>query len=156
MSVCSCHVTYAFQNESKLCSCLNVKGLLARIRHEIWSLSDCNWTRTHNHLVRKQILSHLSKLASLSKWLSVRFWTKWLWVWVQLQSQTFYYYYQFVLICFQISQYKITMTDLITGYIAAVGNITSSLKLGSHRKNKLIICFNESSVKMIKILFILS
>ena len=21
---------------------------------EIWSLSDCNWTRTHNHLVRKQ------------------------------------------------------------------------------------------------------
>ena len=24
--------------------------------------SDCNWTRTHNHLVRKQTLNHLAKL----------------------------------------------------------------------------------------------
>ena len=30
-------------------------------------LGDCNWTRTHNHLVRKQELNHLTKLA---KWLS--------------------------------------------------------------------------------------
>ena len=30
-------------------------------------LSDCNWTRTHNHLVHKQTLNHLAKLA---KWLS--------------------------------------------------------------------------------------
>ena len=28
-----------------------------------WYLSDCNWTRTHNHLVRKRILNHLAKLA---------------------------------------------------------------------------------------------
>ena len=34
-------------------SCLNVKQLLAWSRHEIWSLSDCNWTRTPNHLVHK-------------------------------------------------------------------------------------------------------
>ena len=26
--------------------------------------SDCNWTRTHNHLVRKRTLNHLAKLAS--------------------------------------------------------------------------------------------
>ena len=26
------------------------------------SLSDCNWTRTHTHLVRKQTLNHLAKL----------------------------------------------------------------------------------------------
>ena len=25
-------------------------------RHKIWSVSDCNWTRTHNHLVHKQTL----------------------------------------------------------------------------------------------------
>ena len=43
------------------------------------SLSDCNWTRTHNHLVHKRIM------ASLAKWLNVRLWTKWLWVQVQLQ-----------------------------------------------------------------------
>ena len=55
MNVCSCHVTYAFQSESTLCSCLNVKELLARSSREIWSLSDCNWTRTHNYLVRKII-----------------------------------------------------------------------------------------------------
>ena len=46
-------------------------------------LSDCNGTRTHNHLVRKRTLKHLAKLA---KWLSVRLRTKWLWVRVPLQS----------------------------------------------------------------------
>ena len=33
------------------------------------SVSDCNWTRTHNHLIRQQALNHLAKLASLAKWL---------------------------------------------------------------------------------------
>ena len=46
-------------------------------------LSDCNWTRTQNHLVRNRTLNHL---ASLAKWLSVRLRTKWFWVQVQLQS----------------------------------------------------------------------
>ena len=50
------------------------KELLARCKREIWSLSDCNWTGTHNHLVRKRTLKHLAKLA------------KWLCIWVQLQS----------------------------------------------------------------------
>ena len=49
--VCSFHVTYAFQSASTLYSCLNVKELFAQSRLEIWSLSDCNWTRTQNHLV---------------------------------------------------------------------------------------------------------
>ena len=34
-SVCSYHVTYAFQSEFTLYSCLNVKELLARNRREI-------------------------------------------------------------------------------------------------------------------------
>ena len=37
-------------------------------------LTDCNWTRTHNHLVRKRTLNHLAKLAILAilaKWLIV-------------------------------------------------------------------------------------
>ena len=38
-----------------------------QIRHKIWSLSDCNKTETHNHLLRKRTLNHLAKLA---KWLS--------------------------------------------------------------------------------------
>ena len=54
---------HAFQSESTLYSCLNVKELLARSRHEIGSLSDCNWTRTHNHLGHKQTLNNLAKLA---------------------------------------------------------------------------------------------
>ena len=82
----SCHVTYAFQSESTLYICLNVKELLARSRREIWSLSDCNWIRTHNHLVHKRTLNHLAKPAGLAKWLSVCLWTKWLWVRVQLLS----------------------------------------------------------------------
>ena len=48
-------------------SCLNVKELLAQRRRDIWNLSDCNGTRTHNFLVRKRTLNHLAKLA---KWLS--------------------------------------------------------------------------------------
>ena len=35
LTVCSCHVTYAFQSESTLYSCLNVKELLVRSRREI-------------------------------------------------------------------------------------------------------------------------
>ena len=57
--ICSCHVRYVFQSESTLYSCLNVRELLARSRREIWSLIDCNWTRTHNHLVHKRTLNHL-------------------------------------------------------------------------------------------------
>ena len=62
LSVCSCHVMYTFQSESTLYSCLNVKELLARNRRDIWSLSDCNWTQTHDHLVHKWTLNHLAKL----------------------------------------------------------------------------------------------
>ena len=62
----SCHV-YAFQSESTLYSCLNVKELLARSRCDIWSLNDCNGTRTQSHLGRKRTLNHLTKLI---KWLS--------------------------------------------------------------------------------------
>ena len=47
---------------STLYGCLNVKKILARSRREIWSLSDCNWTRTHNHLIRKGTLNHLVSL----------------------------------------------------------------------------------------------
>ena len=65
--VCFYHVTYEFESESTLYSWMNVKELLARSRRHIWRLSDCNGTRTHNHLVRKGTLNHLAKLA---KWLS--------------------------------------------------------------------------------------
>ena len=34
MTVCFCHVTYAFQSESKLYICLNVKKLLAQSRRQ--------------------------------------------------------------------------------------------------------------------------
>ena len=44
---------YALQSESTLHSCLNVKELLVRNRHDIWSLSDSNEIRNHDHEVRK-------------------------------------------------------------------------------------------------------
>ena len=52
LTVCFYHVTYEFESQSTLYSCLNVKELLARSKRHIWRLSDCNGTRTHNHLVR--------------------------------------------------------------------------------------------------------
>ena len=62
LTICSYDVMYAFQSESTCYSCLNVNELLAWSRCEIWSSSDCNWTRTHNHLVHKWTLNHLAKL----------------------------------------------------------------------------------------------
>ena len=47
-------VKYAYQNESTLYCCLKVEEHLARGRHKIWSLSNCNWTQTQKHLVRKR------------------------------------------------------------------------------------------------------
>ena len=63
LTVCTYHVTCAFQHESALYSCLNVKELLAWNRRKIWSWNDCNYTRTYNHLACKQALNHLAKLA---------------------------------------------------------------------------------------------
>ena len=60
------HATYAFHSESTLYSCLNVKELLVWSRREIWSLSDCNWTQTQNHLVHKRTLNRLAKLSFLN------------------------------------------------------------------------------------------
>ena len=57
------HVTYMFQIESRLYSCLNVKELLARNSRDVRSLSDSNGIRTHNHLNRKWALNYLPKLA---------------------------------------------------------------------------------------------
>ena len=36
-----------------------------RVSERIHTLSDCKWTRLHNHLVRKRTLNHLAKFA---KW----------------------------------------------------------------------------------------
>ena len=51
------HVTYAFQSESTLYSCLN--ELFAWSRREIWNLSDYSWTQTHNHLGHKRTLNQI-------------------------------------------------------------------------------------------------
>ena len=82
LTVCSYHITHAFQSESTHCSCLSVKELLAQNRRKFWILSDCNVTRTRNHLVCKRTLNYL---ATLAKWLSVCLWTKWLLVRVTLK-----------------------------------------------------------------------
>ena len=63
LTVCSYHVTYAFQSESTLYSCLNVKELLARSRREIWGLSDCNWMiRTYIQMHRTDKYSQHSSI----------------------------------------------------------------------------------------------
>ena len=59
----SCHIRVSEWIHTRL----SVKELLARSKREIWRLSDCNWTRTYNNLVRKRTLNQLTKLA---KWLS--------------------------------------------------------------------------------------
>ena len=55
----------SFRVNSHSIVCMNIKELRARSRRHIWSLSDSNEIRTHNHLVRKRTLNHLAKLAFL-------------------------------------------------------------------------------------------
>ena len=62
------HGTYSFQSESTLSTFLNIKELLAQNMPDIWSLSHCKRTRTHNHLVGKQTLNHLVKLTKRLGW----------------------------------------------------------------------------------------
>ena len=73
-NICYNYVTHEFHSKSTLCSCLNVKKLLARNRHHI---------RTHNRLFRERTLNHLAKLA---KWLTVGLRIKWLLVRIPLLS----------------------------------------------------------------------
>ena len=42
LTVCCYHVTYAFQSESTLYSCLNFKEILPQNRRDIWILNDSN------------------------------------------------------------------------------------------------------------------
>ena len=60
--VCYDHVTYVFQSESTLYSCMNVKEFLARNKRDICSLSDSNGIRIQNYIVSKRTFSHSSKL----------------------------------------------------------------------------------------------
>ena len=66
-TVCSYHVTYAFQSEPNFDACLNIRELLSRSRRQIWSLSGCCWTRTHHHLLHKRTFNSFAKMV---KWLS--------------------------------------------------------------------------------------
>ena len=66
-TVCCYHVTYGFQSEFKLCNCWNVKEPLSQKRSVIWSLGDCNETRTHKNFSPKKKLNHLVKLTKKLK-----------------------------------------------------------------------------------------
>ena len=81
--VCYYHVTYVFESDSTLYSCLNINELLAQNRHDISSLSDSG---IRSHLVHTRTLNHLAKLVSYDKWLSVCLSTKCLWIRIPLLS----------------------------------------------------------------------
>ena len=74
---------------SLLYSCLNVKELLVWNRRDIWSLSESNGIRTHNYLVTKRTLNHLTKLAKLA---SLAKWSVWLngWGFYRVPPEVFY------------------------------------------------------------------
>ena len=60
--VCYDHVTYVFQSESTLYSCMNVKEFLAGNKRDICSLSDSKGIRIQSYIVSKRTLNHSSKL----------------------------------------------------------------------------------------------
>ena len=62
MTVCSCHVTYAFESESTLYSCLNVKELLARSSQALLPVCGKIFERIifnslHEYVEEKKLLS---------------------------------------------------------------------------------------------------
>ena len=62
LTVCSYHVTYAFQSESTLYSCLNVKELLARNRREITLKRVRDMIRTYSQMHRTDKYSQHSSI----------------------------------------------------------------------------------------------
>ena len=99
LTVCSSHVTYAFQSESTLYS-----GLSVRLRThscvctflDIQTTTECEFTlkcirdmtRTYSQMHRTDKYSeHSPVIWPVAKWLSVRLQIKWFWVRFQLQSQ---------------------------------------------------------------------
>ena len=88
LSVCSYHVTNAFQSEFTLSNCLNVKELLAQDRCHIWSLSDCNGNRTPNQLVCKQKLNQTDQTGQIIK-RCCEYLSAWcIWLYVLIMSRT--------------------------------------------------------------------
>ena len=58
---------------------VNLNSLVAWLPRHSNGNSSSNRNRIDNHLICKQTLNYLAKLASLAKWLSVHLRTKWLW-----------------------------------------------------------------------------
>ena len=55
---------WLIEPKDKLYQCIEkLPQLLVRLE-TLFIISDCNGTRTHNHLVRKRTLNHLAKLTS--------------------------------------------------------------------------------------------
>ena len=104
------HVTHAFQSESTLYSCLNSKERLAWNSGNTWSLIGSNGIQTHNHLVCKQTLNHLAKLA---KWLGCV-------VWVLICTVHLGIYYYYITYSFQ-SEYTLygsmNIKELLTQHL---------------------------------------
>ena len=84
----SYHVTYAFQREFTLYIRLDAKELLAQNRRDIWSLSDCKETRTHNQLFRKRTLNHLVKLTRWLSWVVSTISVRCIWLYLLIVSRT--------------------------------------------------------------------
>ena len=130
------HVAYAFQSQSTLYSCQNVKELRALNRCDIWNLSDSNVIGSvigsHNHLVRKRTLNHEAKLA---KWLSFSLRTKWLWVRMPLLC-----YIVIIFPMLQIYQYdNITFPYLHLSYLFQLNyRLFSKVTLNSNN-----VCFKD-------------
>ena len=57
LTVCSRHVTYAFQSESTLYSCLNVKNSLLETGAKVWSVDSLDMTK-HAVKCTVQISTH--------------------------------------------------------------------------------------------------
>ena len=87
-AVYSCLVPCAFQSDTTVYSCLNVKDTLAWSRPKIWNLSDCNWTLAQNHLVRKQTFNYLAKLAKWLNFVLSTYLYAGIWLYVLVMSRT--------------------------------------------------------------------
>ena len=81
---------YAFQNEPKLYICLIFNEVYATNWREIFNLSDCNRTRTHNNSVPEWTLNYFSQFEQMIELFCEYLSLQCIWLYILVMSRTLF------------------------------------------------------------------
>ena len=84
--------------------CLHFKEILAPSRHHILSLNERNEIRTHNHLVRKRKLNHVSQTGQMIELCSEYLFVRWIWLYVIVMSRKHFRVNPYSIVCLNVKE----------------------------------------------------